>query len=248
MSLIKTAEEIALMREGGKLLAQAIAVVVEQVRPGVSTDELDQVFTETLRGLGAEPSFLGYKDYPKSLCTSLGDEVVHGIPGERVLRDGDIIGVDGGARYKGFCTDMARTIAVGEPSEEVAQLLKVTEEALDIGIGQMVPGNTLGDIGAAIQEHAETNGYSVVRALVGHGIGEGVHEEPAVPNFGKPGQDDKLEPGMVLCLEPMINIGKHDVVMEDDGWTVRTKDGTLSAHFEDTIVVTEGKPEILTRI
>lgn len=245
-SLIKTADEIAVMREGGAILVQAIEQVLNGIEPGVTTKELDDIFSQFVRDAGAEASFLGYRDYPASLCVSINSEVVHGIPGERQIASGDIVSVDGGVRYKGFCTDMARTKAAGDTTPETQKLIDTARQALKTGTEEVKPGNRTGDIGSAIQELVEAEGYSVVRVLVGHGVGKSVHEEPAIPNFGKRGSGTKLKVGMVLALEPMVNIGGSDVVFHDDGWTVTTADDTLSAHFEDTIAVTESGYEILT--
>ncbi len=234
------------MRESGKILAQSVAAVLAQVKPGVTTDELDAFFVETIRALGAKPAFLGYKGYKKSICTSVNDQVVHAIPGKVRLVEGDIIGVDCGVVYAGMYTDMARTVPVGEIPPKTQRLLSVTEEALRAGVAAMVPGNTIGDISAAVQMVADREGYGIVRELVGHGVGHAVHEEPSVPNYGRAGKGLRLEVGMVLAVEPMFNMGRDAVVFEDDGWTVRTADGTLSAHFEDTIAVTEAGPDVVT--
>lgn len=249
MGIIKTAEQIDAARESGRILATAVYATLEQVKPGVTTDELDAFFAGVIKEHNAEASFLGYKGYPKSICTSVNDEVVHAIPGPRVLEEGDIIGVDCGVRYKGMCTDMARTVAVGQVSEQLTQLMSVTQKALASGIEQLQPGNTLGDVGAAIEKHANDAGYGIVRVLVGHGVGEDVHEEPQVPNYGNAGSGRKIEPGMILAVEPMFNLGTEEVEFDDeDGWTVRTADGKLSAHFEDTIAILESGPEVLTRV
>ncbi len=248
MALTKTAEEIAIMREGGRILAHALEQVMKAVAPGITTLELDRVFEKEVRAAGAVPSFLGYRGYPNALCTSVNDEVVHGIPGNRTLKEGDIIGVDGGVQYKELFTDMARTIPVGEISEQAAHLIQITKEAFDAAVQVMKPGNTIGDIGATIQQHAEDAGYSVVRELVGHNVGHAVHEEPSIPNFGTTGSGVVLEQGMTLAIEPMVNIGDSKVTFDEDGWTVRVADGTLSAHFEDTIAITETGAEIITSL
>ncbi|MBI2411462.1 MAG: type I methionyl aminopeptidase [Candidatus Kerfeldbacteria bacterium] len=247
MALIKTPKQIQALREGGKILANAMAVLIDAVRPGMTTNDLDALFVKTIQQHGAESSFLGYRGYPKSICTSINDEVVHAIPGKRVIAEGDILSLDCGVRFKGFCTDMARTIPVGIITAEAQKLIRITEESLRLGVQELVPDNTIGDIGAAIQTYVEAENFSVVRVLVGHGVGEDVHEEPQVPNYGQPHTGPRLAAGMVLAIEPMVNIGSARVVFEDDGWTVRTFDGTLSAHFEDTIVITERGPEILTQ-
>ncbi len=248
MAIIKTDQEIQALREGGAILAQLVAMTTEAVQPGMTTNDLDALFVEGLKKFdGAEASFLGYREYPKSICTSINSQVVHGIPGSTVLKEGDIIGVDCGVRYKGMCTDMARTVSVGTVVRaEVEQLIAVTKQSLQEAIAVMQPGNTLGDIGSAVQTYVEQHGYSVVRALVGHGVGQHVHEEPNVPNYGRKGTGLELQAGMVLAIEPMVNIGKYEVVFEEDGWTVSTIDGTLSAHFEDTIAILPSGPEVLT--
>lgn len=246
---LKTDQEISIMREAGHKLARALYATLEQVAPGVTTNELDAFFVEQITAAGAQPLFLGYHGFPKSLCTSVNGDVVHGIPNDRPLEEGDIIGIDSGLRWKGWCADMARTVAVGSIPEEVQQLLEVTEESKARGIAQMVAGNTIGDVGHAVQQYAESFGYGVVRSLVGHGIGQELHEEPQLPNFGKAGKGKKLQVGMVLAIEPMINIGDAAVTLdEEDGWTISTADGTLSAHFEDTVAITANGPEVLTRV
>lgn len=247
MSKTKTAQQIELMREAGHKLARALHATLEQVQPGVTTNQLDAFFAERIREEGAEPLFLGYNGFPKTICASVNNEVVHGIPSDRVLKDGDIVGIDTGLRWRGWCADMARTVAVGSVDASIQHLLDVTQEAKRLGIEQMHAGNTVGDVGAAVQEYIEENGFHVVRALVGHGIGEEMHESPQLPNYGKRGRGEKLAVGMVLAIEPMVNVGTAEVEFdEEDGWTVRTLDGTLSAHFEDTVAITENGPEILT--
>ncbi|MFH1426177.1 MAG: type I methionyl aminopeptidase [Candidatus Kerfeldbacteria bacterium] len=246
MALIKTADEIAQLRAGGELLARGVEALLAAVRPGITTNELDAVFCASVKKSGGEPSFLNYRGYPRAVCLSVNDQVVHAIPGDRILENGDLLSVDCGLKYKGLYTDMARTVPVGEVSPEAMALLETTKESLRVALKEMVPGKTTGDIGAAIQQFAEAKGYSVVRALVGHGVGHAVHEEPSIPNFGKRGSGAPLKAGMVIAVEPMVNIGGSEVIIEDDGWTVRTADGTLSAHFEDTIVITDAQPEIVT--
>ncbi len=246
MALIKTADEIQIMREAGRILASAVGKTLDAVAVGVTTEELDDLFRKDIEAQGCEPVFLGYNGYTKSICASVNDEVVHGIPGDRVLEEGDIVGIDCGVRYKGYVSDMARTVPVGKISEEAQRLITVTRESFDKAMEVFKPGKTLGDIGHAVQAHAEAAGYSLVRALVGHGIGTEMHEEPNVPNYGTPGTGLTLEEGMVLCVEPMVNAGALDVNIDDDEWTVRTADGTLSAHHENTVVVTVNGPEILT--
>ncbi|MCW1930393.1 MAG: type I methionyl aminopeptidase [Candidatus Kerfeldbacteria bacterium] len=248
MAIIKTKAEIAILREGGHILAEAMQHLSTAVRPGVTTNDLDKMFVEFITARGATASFLGYHGYAKSICTSINEEVVHGIPSDRMLQEGDIIGVDIGIRYKKFCTDMARTFAVGKISMPAQHLIDVTRNSLDEAIPVLRAGNTIGDIGATIQQCVEAEKCSIVRVLVGHGVGQSVHEEPQVPNYGKRGKGRVLEVGMVLAVEPMVNIGSSKVEFdEDDGWTVRTADRSLSAHFEDTIAILEDGPEILTR-
>lgn len=247
MALIKSPERIRAGRESGAILAAALDVLIAAARPGVTTNALDALFVSTIEARGAQSAFLGYKGYPKSICTSINDQVVHAIPGPTALKEGDIIGLDCGVIYKGFYTDMARTIGIGHITPEAQQLIEVTARALDQGIEQMIPGNHIGDISYAVQQTIAPYGYGIVRVLVGHGVGDAVHEEPNVPNYGQAGRGMELKAGMVLAVEPMVNIGGKDVVFGDDGWTVSTADGTLSAHFEDTIAIGEHGPEILTR-
>ncbi|MCB1197577.1 MAG: type I methionyl aminopeptidase [Deltaproteobacteria bacterium] len=244
---LKSKEEIKIMREANRIIAKTREVILPMVKPGVSTYELDQVAEDTIRSHGAIPGFKGMYDFPATLCIAINEEVVHGIPSkQRILQEGDIIGIDMGTVYKGYYGDSAVTVPVGKISEEAAQLLKVTEEALYKGIQQARPGGHLYDIGAAVSEHAEKHGYSVVRDFVGHGIGRDLHEEPQVPNYGTKGTGIKLQEGMVLAIEPMINGGTHAVKILEDGWTVVTKDGMLSAHFEHSIAITGDGPVILS--
>lgn len=244
--ILKSAREIAIMRQAGRVAAEALAEVAAQVRPGVTTAYLDHVAYEAITRRGAIPSFKGYRGFPASLCTSLNHEVVHGIPGPRRLVEGDIISLDLGAIVDGYHGDLAVTVPVGKISPQARRLLEVTAGALWAGIRAARNGNRLGDISAAIQQHAERHGYNVVREFVGHGIGRSLHEEPSVPNFGSPGVGPLLKPGMTLALEPMVNAGKADVRQLRDGWTVVTVDGNLSAHFEHTITITDGEAEVLT--
>lgn len=245
---LKSARELAKMREAGRLVSEVLAVLAERVEPGVATRELDAFAGRELRRLGAEPAFLGYRGYPAVLCASVNDEVVHGIPsGKRTLKEGDIISLDLGCRWKGFYGDAAVTVAVGRVSEEARRLMAVTLESLDMGIAMARAENRLGDVSAAIQGHVEAAGFSAVREFVGHGIGRALHEDPAIPNVGQPGTGIRLRPGMVLALEPMVNAGGPDVRVLEDGWTAVTKDGSLSAHFEHMVAVTDGDPDILTR-
>ncbi|MEK7073458.1 MAG: type I methionyl aminopeptidase [Patescibacteria group bacterium] len=252
--MIKTAEEISVLREGGALLSRALAAAVAAVRPGVTTSELDQIATRVIREGGGEPSFLGYKThtkdlpFPTTLCTSINHEVVHApaVPA-RVLVDGDIIGLDIGARYRGFCTDMAVTVAVGDVGKDLRTLMQVTHESLLRGLEQVKPGNMISDIGKAVQTHVEKYGYGVVRDLVGHGVGRGVHEDPRIPNYFDPFlKPVRIVPGMVLCIEPMITLGDYAVDTSPDDWTIVTVDGSPAAHFEVTVVVTETGNDIIT--
>lgn len=247
MIYLKTAEEIELLRENNLLVSATLAEVGKHVRPGVSTLELDKLAEEFIRSHGAEPGFLGYGGFPNTLCMSINEEVVHGIPSaKRILKEGDVLSVDCGTLMKGFYGDSAYTFAVGEIAPEVADLLRVTKEALYKGVAQAKAGNRVGDVASAVQEHAERHGYSVVRELVGHGLGRKMHEEPEVPNYGARGRGPLLKEGMVICIEPMINMGARYVVFERDGWTVRTKDRKPSAHFEFAVAVGKEGPDVLT--
>ena len=247
MIYLKTAEEIELLRENNLLVSATLAEVGKHVRPGVSTLELDKLAEEFIRSHGAEPGFLGYGGFPNTLCMSVNEEVVHGIPSaKRILKEGDVLSVDCGTLMKGFYGDSAYTFAVGEIDPAVADLLRVTKEALYKGVAQAKAGNRVGDVASAVQEHAERHGYSVVRELVGHGLGRKMHEEPEVPNYGARGRGPLLKEGMVICIEPMINMGARYVVFERDGWTVRTKDRKPSAHFEFAVAVGKEGPDVLT--
>ena len=247
MIYLKTAEEIELLRENNLLVSATLAEVGKHVRPGVSTLELDKLAEEFIRSHGAEPGFLGYGGFPNTLCMSVNEEVVHGIPSaKRILKEGDVLSVDCGTLMKGFYGDSAYTFAVGEIAPEVADLLRVTKEALYKGVAQAKAGNRVGDVASAVQEHAERHGYSVVRELVGHGLGRKMHEEPVVPNYGARGRGPLLKEGMVICIEPMINMGARYVVFERDGWTVRTRDRKPSAHFEFAVAVGKEGPDVLT--
>ncbi len=244
---LKTEEEIELLRENNQLVSKTLAEVGKHIRPGVSTAYLDKIAEDYIRANGAIPAFLGYGGFPATLCVSVNDEVVHGIPSEkRIIREGDIVSIDCGTFMKGFYGDSAYTFAVGEVAPEVLNLLKVTEEALRKGAEQAVAGRRIGDISYAVQEHAESHGYSVVRELIGHGLGKQLHMKPDVPNYGVRGRGPLLKKGMVICIEPMINMGKKNVVFESDGWTVRTADRKPSAHFEFAVAVGEKTPDILT--
>lgn len=247
MIVLKNAEEIAKMRRAGVLVAETIAAVREAVRPGVSTAALDEIAERVIRGAGAIPSFKGYRDFPASICASINSEIVHGIPSPaRVLAEGDLFKLDCGAIVEGFHADSAVTIPVGEPSEEATKLIETTERSLWAGIASLRTGNRLGDVGNAVQTVAEGAGFSVVREYVGHGVGRALHEEPPVPNYGKPGKGLPVTEGLVVAIEPMLNIGGPETHLEGDGWTVRTADGSLSAHFEHTIAVTPDGPWVLT--
>ncbi len=246
MIYLKTDEEIEILRENNILVSKTLAEVGRNIRPGVTTLELDRIAEEFIRSHGATPAFLGYQGYPASLCISINEQVVHGIPGDRVINEGDIVSVDCGTFLKGFVGDSAYTFAVGEVSDEVRRLLDVTKEALYKGTAQAKVGNRIGDISAAVQEHAERNGYGVVRELVGHGVGRKMHEDPEVPNFGARGRGPLLKEGMVICIEPMINMGVKAVVFERDGWTVRTKDRKPSAHYEFAVAIRKDGPDVLT--
>lgn len=242
MIILKTPEEIAVMAEASRVVAETLEVLKLAVRPGITTDELDRLAEAEIKARGAQPAFKGYRNYPKTLCASVNDQVVHGIPSKRALKDGDIIGLDLGAIVDGFYGDSAVTVAVGKTIDRVAQLVRVTEEALHLGIEQAVVGRRLSDISHVIQRHVEAAGFSVVTEFVGHGIGRQLHEEPQVPNFGKAGQGPRLQFGMVLAIEPMVNMGKSAVRVLDDRWTAVTVDGSLSAHFEHTIAIQPSGP------
>lgn len=243
----KSAREIAKMRKAGKIVALTLKRLGEIIKPGITTGEIDRYAEETIRELGGLPSFKGLYGFPGSICISVNEEVVHGIPGPRILREGDIVSLDVGAMVEGYHGDAAVTLPVGDISAEAATLLRVTEESLGLGIAAARPGNRIVDISRAIQEHVEANGFSVVRALTGHGIGRKVHEEPQVPNFVVPGVPGPiLRPGMTLAIEPMVNAGFYEVVVKENNWTVVTKDSSLSAHFENTVVITSNGVEILT--
>jgi methionyl aminopeptidase len=249
MIILKTPDEIEIMARASRLVAETLALLRREVRVGITTEDLDRVAEEFIRSNGGMPAFKGYRNYPKTLCASINDQVVHGIPSKRTLKEGDIIGLDLGAIVDGFYGDSAVTVAVGNVNPRVAELLRVTEESLYAGIAKAVVGNRLSDISHAVQRHAEAAGFSVVTDFVGHGIGRQLHEEPQVPNYGKPGQGPRLQEGMVLAIEPMINMGNSGVRVLDDRWTAVTTDGSLSAHFEHTIAIqSSGPPRILTQV
>jgi methionyl aminopeptidase len=235
--ILKTPGEIELMDRANRIVHQVLDEVGAKIAPGVTSRELDRLAERVIRGAGGVPAFLNYRGYPATLCISVNDVIVHGIPSDVPLREGEIVGIDCGVFYKGYCGDAARTFAVGEIGESAKRLLKVTEEALRLAVGQVRPGARLQDIGWTVQRHAERHGFSVVREFTGHGVGTSLHEDPQVPNFGAPGKGKKLQPGMVLAIEPMINAGKCGVKMDADGWTARTEDGSLSAHFEYSVAV-----------
>ncbi len=243
---VKSAKELDYMREAGQVVAATKAVLREAIRPGISTSELDRLAEKEIRRHGAEPSFKGLYGFPATICVSLNEEVVHGIPSERTVRDGDVISVDVGAVVGGFHGDSAFTVGVGAISDKTQQLIDATRESLELGIDEAKAGARVGDISAAVQAHAETFDYGVVRQYVGHGIGRDLHEDPQVPNFGAAGRGPLLREGMTLAIEPMFNIGGWETEVLDDNWTVVTGDGSLSAHFEDTIAITANGPELLT--
>lgn len=245
---VKTDREIALMRQAGKIVAIVLGVLVKAVRPGLTTRELDSIAEKEIKRLGGIPSFKGYRGYPANLCVSINDEVVHGIPGDRVLNEGDIVSMDVGAIYRGYQGDAARTVGVGAISLQAEALIQATESALQAGIMMARDKNRLGDISAMIQKHAEKKGFAVVREYTGHGIGRQMHEEPLIPNFGYPGTGPLLRKGMTLAIEPMLNVGDWRTRVDTNQWTVLTIDGRLSAHFEDTILITDGNPEVLTAV
>jgi len=246
MIILKSDKEIEKMRRSGRIVAHVCQKLAERVKPGVTTKELDKVAFTLIEMHRAIPAFLGFRGFPASICTSVNDQVVHGIPGSYKLLEGDIISIDFGVLYRGYYSDMAVTLPVGNISEDAQRLIEVTKSALASGITQMVIGKRLYDISAAIQECAESNGFSVVRDLVGHGIGQKMHEEPQIPNFGKRSTGPFLKAGMVFALEPMVNMGGYEVKTLDDNWTVVTADGSLSCHFEHTVAITDNGPEILT--
>ena len=244
--ILKTPEELAVMDRANAVVRQTLHLVAGAAKPGVSTKELDELAEEHIRSAGGRPAFKGYRGYPATLCTSVNDVIVHGIPSPtHRLREGDILGVDCGGVLDGFVGDSAVTVPIGEVPEEAKRLMRVTKECLELAVDVVRPGRRLTDVGAVIQGHAEAAGYSVVRELVGHGIGRAMHEDPQVYNFGPGGRGPELRPGLVLAIEPMINAGKPGVSFDDDGWTARTEDGKLSAHFEYSVAVTENGPWVL---
>lgn len=243
--VLKTPGELELMDEANAIVHRVLARLGEMIAPGVTTRELDRFAESEIRKAGAVPAFLHYKGYPATLCTSVNDVIVHGIPNDQALAEGDIVGIDCGVVYQGYYGDAARTFAVGRVSPEAQRLLDVTREALEIAVQQVQPDGRLSDIGSAVQQHVEAAGFSVVREFVGHGIGTSLHEDPQVPNFGPRGKGIRLRPGLVLAIEPMVNAGGRDVRVDPDGWTARTADGSLSAHFEYSVAVTAQGPRVL---
>jgi methionyl aminopeptidase len=243
--VLKTPGELELMDEANRIVHRVLVGLGEMIAPGATTRQLDRWAESEIRKAGAVPAFLHYKGYPATLCTSINDVIVHGIPGDRELEEGDIVGVDCGVLYKGYYGDAARTYAVGKVSPAARRLMEVTREALELAIAQVRPGAHLSDIGWAVQRHVEEQGFSVVREFVGHGIGAALHEEPQVPNFGEPGRGPRLRPGMVLAIEPMVNAGTPGVRFDADGWTARTADGSLSAHYEYSVAVTAAGRRVL---
>ena len=249
MIQIKNSEQIAVMKEAGRITAEALLIAGENIRDGVSTKYLDTLIREHIERSGAKPSFLGYGGFPGSACISINDEVIHGIPSNsRVIKDGDIVKVDVGAFYKGFHGDSARTFAVGNVGEDAKKLIEVTEQSFWAGIAELEQGKRIGDIGAAIDAYVKRFGFSTVKRFVGHGIGHALHEQPDVPNFGTPGRGTRLCAGMTLAIEPMVNVGACDVIELNDGWTVKTADGSLSAHYENTVALTSNGVLILTEV
>jgi len=253
--IIKTPEEIEILREGGKRLATVLYKVGDMVKPGISTKDLDDCALKLIKEMGDEPAFLNYKPdgadspYPASICISVNNEVVHGIPKkDKILKEGDVVSLDLGLKHKNLFTDMAITVPVGEISPALKKLLEITEKSLKVGIEMAQEGNKIGDISHAIESFIRPHKYGIVEILAGHGVGRAIHEDPYIPNFGKAGVGAKLVPGMVIAIEPMVNNGTKNVVLDKDGWTFRTADSKASAHFEHTILITEGEPEILTKI
>ena len=248
MIVLKSTQQIAKMREAGRIVAGVLAELAKKVAPGVSTAEFDETAYQFITKHKATPSFKGYRGYPASVCVSVNEEIVHGMPGTRPLKDGDIVSFDVGAIYDGYHGDAAITVGVGSVSAEAEALTEVTRQALQVAVSHAVPRNRVGDISHAIEEYAEGRGYSVVREYVGHGIGMQMHEDPQIPNYGTSGRGPRLKAGMTFALEPMVNVGGYLTRLLEDGWTVVTADGTLSAHFEHTIAVTDNGPEILTEL
>ena len=248
MIVLKSAREIALMRRAGSILADVMTRLQTFVEAGMSTQEIDEEVERIIVSRGATPAFKGYRGFPATVCISINDEIVHGIPSpHRRIKEGDIVGLDLGCIVEGYYADCAFTLPVGDVPPSVQQLLDVTRESLELAIAQCTPGKRLSDVSHAVQRHVEAHGLSIVRAFVGHGIGRALHEEPQVPNFGEPGRGPQLRPGMVLAIEPMVTMGTYEVRILDDGWTAVTRDGSLAAHFEHTVAITENGPDVLTR-
>jgi len=246
--VVKSRDEISIMRESGRILAETLQLLVDILRPGLIEKELDDIARKEFKRRGVTPTFLGYASppYPATICVSINDEIVHGIPGSREIQDGDIVSIDIGCTHKGFVADMAVSVCVGDATPEARHLVEVTKEGLLRGIGASRGGARVGDIGAAIQAHVENEGLTVVREYVGHGVGRQMHEDPQIPNYGTAGTGTVLRPGMVIAIEPMVNIGGWRTKKDADNWTVRTLDGSLSAHFEHTLAITDGEAEVLT--
>lgn len=243
--IYKTEEEIEQVRESANVLSHLLAEIAKEIKPGITTLSLDRLAHDYIHDHGGTPAFLNYHGFPYSLCISVNDQVVHGFPSDYVIKEGDLISVDGGVNLNGFISDSAYTFGIGEISAEAQQLLDVTKDALYKGVEQAVAGKRIGDISSAIQEYVQPYNFGIVRELVGHGVGLHLHEKPEVPNYGKRGSGPKLEPGLVICIEPMINAGKAGVKFWDDGWTVSTQDGKLSAHFEQMVAIRKGQPDVL---
>jgi methionyl aminopeptidase len=248
MVILKLPEEIEKARASNRIVAEVLSKLKEKVKPGVRTRDLDKLAEEIAEKRGAKPAFKGYNGFPYALCVSVNEVVVHGMPSERVLMEGDIVGLDFGVYYQGFFGDATVTLPVGKVTQKASRLMQVTEQSLYAGIAQAKDGNRLGDISAAVQDMVEDAGYSVVRDFVGHGIGKNLHEDPQIPNFGKKGRGIELKSGMILAIEPMVNEGKYKIQVLPDGWTVITEDGSLSAHFEHSVVITDNGPEILSKL
>lgn len=248
MITVKNSDQIRLMRQAGRITGEALALAGKAIKPGMTTKQLDTIIRHHIERSGAKPSFLGYGGFPGSACISINDQVIHGIPSARVIEEGDIVKVDVGAFYKGFHGDSANTFPVGKVSDEAMKLIEVTRESFWKGISKACPGNRIGDIGAAVQAHVQANGFSVVRKYVGHGIGEELHESPDVPNFGTAGRGVRLCTGMTIAVEPMVNVGGYEVLEKEDKWTVVTADGSLSAHYEHTIAITDDGVIVLTKV
>jgi methionyl aminopeptidase len=246
MILYKTKEEIELIRKSSELVSRTHAALVSNLKPGVKTIELDRIAESFIRDHGAIPAFLNYNGFPNTLCISVNEQVVHGIPGKYELKEGDLLSIDCGVLWNGFYGDSAYTYAIGEIKPEVRSLMRVTKESLYKGIEMAVKGNRIGDISFAVQQHAESHGYSVVRELIGHGVGRSLHESPEVPNYGKRGKGPLIQDGLVIAIEPMINLGRKEIMQLKDGWTIVTRDGKPSAHYEHTIAIVDGKAEILS--